>query len=122
MNLYQSLALWLLVVLVLSLRTSSILLKNMTSKVFLLVLSIISQHAPTFSDIEKDKCKQYCELHYKYALELNRPQNLNIEKAIELDRLAEEFDDNDACTVHRDNDDREHKRRTAGFMAIVSKL
>ncbi|CAF2830396.1 unnamed protein product [Rotaria sp. Silwood2] len=48
------------------------------------------------------------------------PQNLNIKKAFELDQLVEEFDDNDICTVHRDNDDREHKRRTAGFMAIVS--
>ncbi|CAF1406334.1 unnamed protein product [Rotaria sordida] len=83
------------------LRSSSALLKNMTST-------------------KQDKCKQYCELHYKYGLELNMPQNLNIKKALELDQLAEEFDDNDICTVHRDNDDREHKRRTAGFMAIVS--
>ncbi|CAF2047579.1 unnamed protein product [Rotaria magnacalcarata] len=69
---------------------------------------------------EQEKCKQYCELHYKYGLELNIPQNLNIEKALELDQLAEEFDDNDICTVHRDNDDTKHKRRTAGFMAVVS--
>ncbi|CAF4116502.1 unnamed protein product [Rotaria magnacalcarata] len=83
------------------LRSSSVLLKNMTST-------------------EQEKCKQYCELHYKYGLELNIPQNLNIEKALELDQLAEEFDDNDICTVHRDNDDTKHKRRTAGFMAVVS--
>jgi hypothetical protein len=47
-------------------------------------------------------------------------QNLYIDKAIELDEFAEEFEDSDICTVHRDNDDRDHKRRTAGFMAVVS--
>ncbi|CAF2830447.1 unnamed protein product [Rotaria sp. Silwood2] len=83
------------------LRSSSTLLKNMSSS-------------------EKDKCKQYCAYHYKYALELNIQNNPVITQAIELDQLAEEFNDNDICTVHRDNDDTEHKRRTAGFMAVVS--
>ena len=41
-------------------------------------------------------------------------------QALEQDRLVDEFEDTDECTVHRDEDDREHKRRTAGFMAIVS--
>ncbi|CAF2162891.1 unnamed protein product [Rotaria magnacalcarata] len=39
---------------------------------------------------------------------------------LELDQLAEEFDDNDISTVNRDNDDTKHKRRIAGFMAVVS--
>ncbi|CAF0926515.1 unnamed protein product [Didymodactylos carnosus] len=39
---------------------------------------------------------------------------------VELDRMADEFENVDACTVHRDDDDTDHKRRTAGFLAIVS--
>jgi hypothetical protein len=34
--------------------------------------------------------------------------------------MGDEFEDADACTVHRDEDDREKKRRSAGFMAVVS--
>lgn len=55
-----------------------------------------------------------------YGLKENNVQNSPITKAIELDHTADEFEDNDACTVHRDEDDTEKKRRTAGFMAIVS--
>ena len=47
-------------------------------------------------------------------------QNPSVIQAIELDRTADIFEDTDACTVHRDENDTEHKRRTAGFMAIVS--
>jgi hypothetical protein len=53
-------------------------------------------------------------------LTANSLQNLSITEAIELDRIADEFEYADQCTVHRDETDTEHKRRTAGFMAIVS--
>ena len=55
-----------------------------------------------------------------YGLKPNIFQDSSITKAIEFDRVADEFEDDDACTVHRDENDIENKRRTAGFMAIVS--
>ncbi|UJR18794.1 hypothetical protein I4U23_005700 [Adineta vaga] len=58
--------------------------------------------------------------HYKYGMRSSLPPNSPISKATELERLSDEFEDNDQCTVHRDEDDTNHKRRTAGFMAIVS--
>ncbi|CAF1282977.1 unnamed protein product [Didymodactylos carnosus] len=72
------------------------------------------------STIDRNKCKHYCVDHYKYTLESNTSQNLSVTQAVELDRMADEFENVDACTVHRDDDDIDHKRRTAGFMAIVS--
>ncbi|CAF1418168.1 unnamed protein product [Adineta steineri] len=56
----------------------------------------------------------------KNMSESNISENPSVIQAIELDRLADEFEDTDECTVHRDEDDRGYKRRTAGFMAIVS--
>jgi hypothetical protein len=53
-------------------------------------------------------------------LKSSSTQNSSINTAIDLDRVADEFEDADECTVHRDENDTENKRRTAGFMAIVS--
>ncbi|CAF1404370.1 unnamed protein product [Adineta steineri] len=83
------------------LRSTSSLLKNM-------------------STINKNKCKHYCADHYKYGLEPNIIENSTTTKANELERNSDEFEDTDECTVHRDEDDTQYKRRTAGFMAIVS--
>lgn len=41
-------------------------------------------------------------------------------KAVQLDLVADQFEEADLCTIHRDEDDTMNKRRTAGFMAIVS--
>jgi len=47
------------------------------------------------------------------------PQNPLINEAIEFYNQAEEFENNDICTTHREEDDTQHKRRTARFMAVV---
>lgn len=47
-------------------------------------------------------------------------ESRDFREAFQLDELAENFEVTDGCTVHRDEDDRENKRRTAGFMAVVS--
>ncbi|CAF3915884.1 unnamed protein product [Rotaria sp. Silwood1] len=64
----------------------------------------------------KCQSKDQCMLNFVFDTHMKAHRL----KAIELDQIAEDFYDNDICTVHRDNDDREHKRRTAGFMAVVS--
>lgn len=51
---------------------------------------------------------------------LDHPKNILVDEAIRLDLDADQFEENDRCSVHRDQDDTQHKRRTAGFMAMVS--
>ena len=69
---------------------------------------------------DRNICKHYCLNHYKNALAGVELQSASVTRAITLDRLGDEFENADACTVHRDEDDTEKKRRSAGFMAIVS--
>ncbi|CAF2920926.1 unnamed protein product [Rotaria sp. Silwood2] len=69
---------------------------------------------------DKRKCKYYCINHYNHSLIKNDSPDPLVAQALERERMADIFEANDECTVHRDEDDREHKRRTAGFMAIVS--
>ncbi|CAF4251102.1 unnamed protein product [Rotaria magnacalcarata] len=65
----------------------------------------------------------FYELFVKFWSQHNPAQSCRCQpndQSLELDQLAEEFDDNDISTVNRDNDDTKHKRRIAGFMAVVS--
>ncbi|CAF4457171.1 unnamed protein product [Rotaria socialis] len=79
-----------------------------------------SSHLKNMSNIDRNKCKHYCSDHYIYGLQSGVSHNPSSIKAVELDRVSDEFESTDKCTVHRDEDDTENKRRTAGFMALVS--
>ena len=102
------------------LRASSYILKRMSGTYISYFYKPMCIGSFFFKDSDKNKCKHYCSEHYMYGLKPNIFQDSSITKAIEFDRVADEFEDDDACTVHRDENDTENKRRTAGFMAIVS--
>lgn len=68
----------------------------------------------------RNRCKYYCIDRSKYGLEPNTLENSSVTQAIELEGAAEVFENTDDCTVHRDDNDMEYKRRTADFMVIVS--
>jgi hypothetical protein len=52
----------------------------------------------------------------------NQAQDSTTTQAVELDQVFDQFENSDACTVHRDNDNSERKRCTEGMRRSIYQL
>ena len=102
------------------LRSSSNLLRNCRVCSSFVFHNHVTTCFIVFEATDRNTCKHYCIDHYEYGLKSSTTQNSSITTAFDLDRAADEFEEADDYTVRRDENDAENKRRTAGFMAIIS--